>query len=139
MTAQIHLLSLNQYSFGETVSQVLSSWTPLTELVDYCYIFGVQIIYHILDSQFTGLSIWLCSQESGDQKEAECDIAEVEYQKNECHALTEQQYDDIIDSVLEKAASGLLFKAGKLGCPTFWRLLRKNKLESNSDRIFVAD
>ena len=26
-----------------------------------------------------------------------------------------------------------------LGCPTFWQLLRKNKLESNSDRIFVAD
>ena len=25
-----------------------------------------------------------------------------------------------------------------LGCPTFWRL-RKNKLKSNSDRIFVAD
>ena len=26
-----------------------------------------------------------------------------------------------------------------LGCPTFWRLLRKNKLASISDRIFVAD
>ena len=26
-----------------------------------------------------------------------------------------------------------------IGCPTFWRFLRKNKLESSSDRIFVAD
>ena len=26
-----------------------------------------------------------------------------------------------------------------LGCPTFWRLLRKNKLESISGRVFVAD
>ena len=26
-----------------------------------------------------------------------------------------------------------------VGCPTFWQLLRKNKLESNSDQIFVAD
>ena len=36
----------------------------------------------------------------------------------------------------QKAAAVVVYS---VGCPTFWRLLRKNKLESNSDRIFVSD
>jgi len=40
--------------------------------------------------------------------------------KNESHPLTEQEYDDIIDSVLKKAVSGMLFKEGIFDMAFHW-------------------